>query len=106
MTDYYTEANWSLIPDHMHGAVKRYVMNGIGPGSFLTAVLSGAPLTEVAGRADDENQRALVGWAKFLYNDMPSGAHGSEARVTAWIKSGGILGQQQSHETAERVAAS
>ena len=61
MTNFVESAKWELIPDHMRGAVERYVMDGIPGGSFLTALLSGASLTEVVGRADDDNQGALIG---------------------------------------------
>ena len=42
MTDAYYDdtAHWALIPQHMRGGIERYVMNGVPPGSFLTAVLS------------------------------------------------------------------
>ena len=66
------DANWSLIPAHMHRSIERYIMFGEPVGSFLTALLTGAGLVEVVGLADDKNQAALIGWARFLYNEMPS----------------------------------
>lgn len=85
-------ANWSLIPQYMHGAVKRYVMHGIPPGSFLTAVLSN-DLKEAYGRADDENSAAMRGWVQFIYSYTPSPSQGSPECVRAWIERGGILGR-------------
>jgi len=99
-TYYDPHADWTLIPDHMRGAVERYVMHGIPGGSFLNAIVSGAPLTEVVARADDANQNALKGWASFIYNCAPSPCHGSPDKVTAWIASGGVLGR-----AAARTAA-
>lgn len=83
------DAGAHLIPAHMVDAVRRYVLRGIPPGSFLTALLSNDFMGAV-GKADDENQRALIGWARFLYNYVPNGCHGSPEHVAAWIEKGGI----------------
>jgi len=100
MTYYNENARWDLIPDHMRSPVERYVMDGAPGGGFMTAVFSGSPLTEVVARADEENQAALIGWAKFLYNDVPGGCHGSEERYRSWIESGGINGQRRARQAA------
>lgn len=88
---YDPRADWSIIPEHMHGAVSRYVMHGISPGQFLTAVLSN-DLMEAFGRADDDNAAAMHGWVRFLYNYMPSQSKGSPEAFRAWINRGGIIG--------------
>lgn len=85
-------ANWSLIPRHMRGAVERYIMHGIPPGSFLTAVLSN-DLKEAYGRADDENSAAMRGWVQFIYGYTPSPSQGSPEAVRAWIERGGLVGE-------------
>lgn len=84
--DYLTQElqkGYYLIPSHMHGAIERYIVQGIPPGSFLTAVLSN-DLKEAVARADHENQESLVNWVKFLYNHVPGAAWGSPEKVTAW----------------------
>jgi len=75
-----------LIPDHMFGAVKRYIMQGIQPGSFLTAVICN-DLREAFARADEENAAAMHGWIKFFYNYTPSGCWGSPDAYRSWIGS-------------------
>jgi hypothetical protein len=75
-----------LIPQHMRGAVRRYFLKGIPPGSFLTAVLSN-DLMEALGRADDDNRDALPRYGQFLYNYVPCGSYGSPDAVKAWIAS-------------------
>jgi hypothetical protein len=75
-----------LIPAHMRGAVIRYLENGIPPGGFLTAVLSN-DLMGAFAKADDENATAMRGWAMFVHNHMPTGAHGSPDKVRAWLAS-------------------
>lgn len=89
-----------LIPGHMVGGIKRYVLNGIPPGGFLTALLSNDFMGAV-GKADDDNQRALISWAQFLYNHVPSGCFGSPDAFNKWIERGGIVGV----ETSETAAA-
>ena len=73
-----------LIPNHMIGAVRRYIMHGIPPGSFLTAVICN-DLREAVARADDDNAAALAGWVRFFYNYAPSGCWGTRERFEAWM---------------------
>jgi hypothetical protein len=91
MTETYYDdtAHWALIPNYMRGAVERYVMDGVPPGSFLTAVLTN-DLKEAFARADDDNARAMHGWVRFLYNYTPATCHGSPEKVAAWIDRGGM----------------
>lgn len=93
------DADWSLIPDHMRAALRRYIALGIPPGSFLEAVLSN-DLKNAFGRADDENRRRLFEWVRFLYNYAPTGCWGSPDTVKDWIKSGGIEGQRARETSA------
>jgi hypothetical protein len=83
--------NWALIPSHMHGGVKRWVKNGIPPGDFLTLMLE-HDVYGAIGRADDENQAAIVNWVKFMHNYLPGGCHGNEERVREWFVTGGMMG--------------
>ena len=88
-TEYMAEridAGIHLIPGHMAGAVKRYILQGIPPGSFLTAVLCN-DLREAFARADDENAAAMHGWVKFFYNYAPTGCWGSPENYSAWTRS-------------------
>ena len=52
----YTSAkpDWSLIPEYMIGSLRRYIENGIEPGSFLSAVLCN-DLRGACECADDTN---------------------------------------------------
>ena len=89
---YYDDrTDWSLIPSHMRGAVQRYVMHGVPPGNFLTAVFSN-DLKEAFARADDDNARTMHGWVRFMYNFMPSNAHGNPETFRAWMARGGLVG--------------
>jgi hypothetical protein len=83
-----------MIPERMLGALQRYVDHGIKPGDFLTAVLSN-DLREACGRADDENQRLIFEYVKFLHNHVPSGCWGSPENVRNWLKRGGLNPKQE-----------
>ena len=82
-------ADWSLIPSHMTGAMRRYIEHGISPGHFLTALLSN-DLRGTFQRADEENSAAVGNYVQFLYNYAPSGCWGSPERFDAWFKQGGL----------------
>ena len=92
--DYYEpKANWSLIPEHMHDGIIRWVMRGEPQGGFLMAVLAN-DFMEAASRADQANGESLKGWAMFLYNYTPRNSWGSPEMVEAWAERGGVLGHE------------
>ncbi|KKK42946.1 hypothetical protein LCGC14_3169250, partial [marine sediment metagenome] len=70
--------DYSSLPEHMQGAAKRYVEQGIPPGGFLTAVLSNN-LVDAFGRADSTNAACLKDYINWLYWDIPSSCWGSSA---------------------------
>jgi hypothetical protein len=72
------------LPDYMVGAVKRYILHGIPPGSFLSAVICN-DLREAFARADDENAENMRQWVQFFYNYAPSGCWGSPEKFSAWM---------------------
>ena len=73
------------IPDYMMDGLKRYIEQGIEPGSFLTAVLCN-DLNGAVGRADDQNVKNLPAYIGYLYNEAPSPCWGSPEKVKAWMK--------------------
>lgn len=82
-------ADWSLIPEHMIGGLRRYIENGIEPGSFLEAVLCN-DLKGAVGRADQTNKHRLHDYIMFLYNFAPSSCWGSPEKYTAWVEQCGL----------------
>lgn len=92
-------ANWNLIPGHMHGGVRRWIENGIPPGSFLAAVLSN-DLREACARADDVNRNRLHDIVSFFYSYAPNGCWGSPDRFQDWMKSGGLAGLERAETAA------
>lgn len=62
-----------------------YVTEGIPTGGFLEAVLCNN-LMESFGRADMGNRLALFEICSYVYNELPSGCHGSPEKVQAWLE--------------------
>ena len=85
--------NLSRIPGHMRAGTALYLLFGIPPGSFASAVFAN-DLLDAYGRADSANTAAMREWANFVYNEMPHESHGSRKAVSAWIERGGLLNYQ------------
>ncbi len=95
-----TEISYDRIPEHMRGGARRYVEQGILPGSFLTMILEN-DFVHAASRADDTNKLRLLDYAAWLMMDLPMAAWGSGETVRDWIRSGGLEGQAAAKQAAE-----
>jgi hypothetical protein len=84
-----SKANWDLIPDYMVGGLRRYIENGIEPGSFLSNLLRN-DLKGTFLAADSTNVYLVRDYVDFLYNFAPSNCWGSEEKYEAWVKQGGL----------------
>ena len=78
------ESGFHLVPEHMQDAVRRYVNEGLEPGSFLTLMLEHR-IYDAAGHADSINQSKLFDWIRFMHNYMPGHSHGSPEVVKAYM---------------------
>lgn len=76
--------NKQMLPEHMVGAMHRYLFDNIEPGSFLMAVLCN-DLREAVSRADHINKYKLADTVAFCAIVLPIGAWGSEERVSEWL---------------------
>lgn len=79
------------IPDYMLPGFAKYIILGIPPGNFLTAILTN-DLMEAVGRADDTNINLIPNYCHVLYNYTPSGCYGSPEAFRKWVSSGGLKG--------------
>jgi len=73
------------VPDHMHGGITRYILQGIPPGDFLTAVICN-DLMNALGRADDINREALFSFVNWFYNVAPTDCWKSKKNMQDWIE--------------------
>ena len=78
---------FTAIPPRMFGPVLRYVVKGIKPGHFLSAVITN-DLREAVARADDENQAALGSWVRLFHNFTPAACWGHKDRLDEWVTDG------------------
>lgn len=76
-----------LVPAHTLAALDRYVRDHRPTGDFVAAVLAN-DLLEAVGRADWENEAALVAIVRYLQACAPILCWGSRAAVQAWIAYG------------------
>lgn len=75
--------SYERIPEHMRGAMKRYIEDGISPGGFGRAVLTNN-FVRAHQKADHINQERLDDWVDWLMFDIPSRAWGSKEIVNNW----------------------
>lgn len=73
----------TLIPPHMHQGIINWVIDGILPGHFLTAILTN-DLSRAIHRADHINLARLPQYVSFFRNCAPALCFGSPAIVDAW----------------------
>lgn len=78
------DGGYEKIPEHMQAALRRYVLEGIKPGDFLTAVICN-DLRNAVGRADGENLPLLSLYVMWLYNIAPGSCWGSPEAMAKWM---------------------
>lgn len=71
------------LPDTTVEALARYVVLGLQPGGFLTAVLSN-DLTQAVLRADDNNKAVLPELVSYIWMNLPAQCWGSPKAVLLW----------------------
>lgn len=82
----YFTGEYADIPVHMQEAMKRYVLEGVEPGDFLTAVITNN-LRNAVNRADAVNLPLLKTYVRWFYNVAPGNCHGSVEEMKTWIAS-------------------
>jgi len=82
------------VPEHLWGGVKRYILHGVRPGSWLRAFFEG-DLYEVMARGDDEVIAGLKALTTVVVSRGPAGCRGSRERVDEWIVRGGLRGIEE-----------
>lgn len=89
------EDNLKLLPESMRDVMFNYIVYGLAPGHFLTAVLSNN-LNQAVQRGDQYNVEHLHDYVKFLYWSVPMECWGSDESVTRWLKHGAEVRQKES----------
>lgn len=78
--------DYSTCPPHLQGGLRRYFEERIATGSFLRAVLENN-LVQTFQKGDESNLQgdALLQLLRWLYNEAPGIAWGSEEKVAKWL---------------------
>lgn len=76
----------AMIPQRTIDTIDGYFKHGMQPGSFVRCVLEN-DLQGAAATADFENRVALFDIAKYVFNNLPIGCHGSPRIVNEWLAS-------------------
>jgi hypothetical protein len=91
------------IPEHMHGAVLRYILDGLDPGHFLSAVIKNN-LFESFMFADHKNIKMIRQYVELFYNYAPSDCWKSEEAKQNWIKKGGFRENAKNERSRSRTS--
>ena len=71
------------LPDYMLHGMREWLLRGLEPGDFLSAVLRN-DLKLAVMYADDNNLNKLPQYVSWLYNWAPSDCWGSKAKFQSW----------------------
>ena len=75
---------YSEIPQHMRDAIRRYIVDYIQPGDFLTGVITN-DLRRAVNHADAQNLPLLKLYVQWFYNIAPGNCHGSPEIMFEWL---------------------
>lgn len=89
--------DWSLLPEHMHHVVKAWIENGECDDEFFTAFLKN-DLKACCQYADLTNRRRLWDYVSFFYMYAPLECWGTEEKLQAWAKRGGLRGGESGRQ--------
>jgi hypothetical protein len=80
------DGEYAQIPEHMQQVLRRYVLEGVRPGDFLTSVVCN-DLRNAVGRADETNLPLLKLYVQWFYNIAPGSCWGSAEAMLKWCES-------------------
>lgn len=77
---------YEAIPQHMQEAIRRYIVQGLAPGHFLSAVIKN-DLRGAVNYADAVNLPLIKLYVQWFYNVAPGNCHGSPEVMKEWMLS-------------------
>jgi hypothetical protein len=78
------EGDYARIPSHMQDAIRRYVVQGLKPGDFLTGVITN-DLRRAVNSADEQNLPLIKLYVQWFYNEAPGVCSGSHEHMRLWM---------------------
>lgn len=95
---------FSKVPEHTRGALERYFLYGMEPGSFIKAVLCNDLYSSVS-RADTWNKQSLADIVSWIAEHAPEGSWGHPEYYEEWISKGPAYQSFQKSVTWEALNA-
>lgn len=86
-------SDWQVEPEY-YGTMYRYLVHGLEPGSFFTALLGGDWFETIARSHPLNTVTALKNLSGWISSSWPSFAWGSDYRVRLWLKTGHLHRRQ------------
>ena len=77
---------YEKVPERIKESLHRYVIYGIMPGGFLSAVLENNLMAAVH-LASGDCREGFFEIASYIWNELPLVCHGSADKVRAWMQS-------------------
>ena len=72
------------IPEHTKSTLENYLLYGLPPGGFMTAVLTN-DLYGAISRADSQNMSRLEDIVRWLQHNAPIDSYGNYENITNWV---------------------
>lgn len=88
--------------DESRQSLYNYLVHGLEPGSFMTAVLSN-DLYSACARADYTNVNLMQQYALWIVNHAPYGSYGSAEMVRGWLRKNEYFERFQKELVADRL---
>ena len=83
--------DYAQIPPHMQDAIRRYIVQGLKPGNFLTGVITN-DLRRAVCAADEQNLPLIKLYVHWFFNEAPGNSQGSPEIMRKWMaeRAGGL----------------
>lgn len=82
--DEWFTGEYENIPVDMQDGIKRYVIEKLRPGNFLSAIITN-DLRGAVGHADAVNLPLISLYVRWFYNRAPAACHGSNRQMEEWL---------------------
>jgi len=75
------------VPGHTQHSLENYYFYKLEPGGFLGSLIAGESYHYLEGLADHTNQPAIPEIQRFVREQLPEEAFGSQEKVKKWVHS-------------------
>lgn len=91
----FENADWTLVPQHLHEQLERWLVDGRRPQSAFLDFVIGNDLVNAVRTGQSIERGRLVGLVTFLISECPGQAYGSVWHRNEWRNLGGLRGVRE-----------